>query len=82
MTDEKKSSKLPSLDEVTKMAGKLFGDIKKSCTDIYGDYKTKHPDAPEQTDTETEANAEPSKEKPKKPKPKASKKPPSNPDNG
>ena len=35
-------SKLPDLNEVSSMAGKLFGDIKKSITEIVDSYKKKH----------------------------------------
>lgn len=44
MTEEKKSTKWPSLAEVSKMATKLFGDIKQSCGEIYQSYKDQHPD--------------------------------------
>ena len=37
-------SKLPDLNEVSSMAGKLFGDIKKSLTEIFDSYKKKHED--------------------------------------
>lgn len=40
MADQK--SKLPDFNEITGMAGKLFGDIKSSITDIIKDYKEKH----------------------------------------
>ncbi len=40
-TEKKAPSKMPSLDEVTSMAGKLFKDIKKSVTEIASDYKAK-----------------------------------------
>lgn len=42
-------SKLPDFNEITGMAGKLFGDIKSSITDIIKDYKEKH--AVEATET-------------------------------
>lgn len=38
------TSKLPSFDEITSMASKLFGDVKNSVTEIYTEYKQKHPD--------------------------------------
>ncbi len=40
-------SKLPDLNEIGSMAGKLFNDIKKSVVEIIGDYKQKHPQTPE-----------------------------------
>jgi hypothetical protein len=46
-------SKLPDLKELTGMAGKLFGDVKKSVVEIIGTYKEKHKDAPVETKTET-----------------------------
>jgi len=39
-------SKLPSLDEFTSMAGKLFKDVKQSVGEIVDDYKDKR-DTPE-----------------------------------
>ncbi len=41
-------SKLPDLKEVASMTTKLAKDIKKSITEIFDEYKQKHPDAPEQ----------------------------------
>ena len=41
MADQK--SKLPDLNEITSMAGKLFTDVKKSIVEIIDDYKTNHP---------------------------------------
>jgi len=38
------TSKLPNLDELSQMAGKLFSDLKTSVNEIYGEYKKKHPD--------------------------------------
>jgi hypothetical protein len=38
------TSKLPSLDEISQMAGKLFSDVKSSVQQIYDEYKVKHPD--------------------------------------
>ena len=53
-------SKLPDPKELTGMAGKLFGDVKKSVVEIIGIYKEKHKDAPETTETKTpEASAPP-----------------------
>lgn len=37
---------MPDLKEITGMAGKLFGDIKKSVTQIADDYKKNHPAPP------------------------------------
>ena len=36
-------SKLPDLQEVTGIVGKLFGDIKKSVLEIVKTYQEKHP---------------------------------------
>lgn len=36
-------SKIPDLNEITSMAGKLFKDVKKSIVEIIADYKEKHP---------------------------------------
>jgi len=36
-------SKMPDLNEITSMAGKLFRDVKKSITEIIADYKNNHP---------------------------------------
>ena len=38
------TSKLPSFDEISHMAGKLFNDVKTSVQQIYTEYKVKHPD--------------------------------------
>lgn len=38
------TNKLPSFDEITNMASKLFGDVKNSVTEIYSEYKQNHPD--------------------------------------
>lgn len=35
--------KLPDLNEIGSMAGKLFKDVKLSVSEIIDDYKTKHP---------------------------------------
>ena len=37
-------SKLPDMNELGSMAGKLFKDIKSSVCSIIDDYKQKHPD--------------------------------------
>lgn len=44
-------SKLPDLDELSTMAGKLYKDIKTSVCEIIDDYKLKHPDVPEDLNT-------------------------------
>lgn len=36
-------SKIPDLNEITSMAGKLFKDVKQSITEIIADYKESHP---------------------------------------
>lgn len=36
-------SKLPDLEELSSIAGKLFKDVKKSVVEIIDDYKKKHP---------------------------------------
>ncbi len=41
MAEEKKSSKLPDLQELTGMASKLFKDVKNSLCQIYDDYRNK-----------------------------------------
>ncbi len=41
MTDMK--SKIPDINELGAMAGKLFHDIKHSVSEIIDDYKKKHP---------------------------------------
>lgn len=38
------TSKLPDLNELSNMATKLFGDVKKSIGEIIDDYKAKHPE--------------------------------------
>lgn len=35
-------SKIPDLNEIGNMAGKLFKDVKKSVCEIAADYKAKH----------------------------------------
>ncbi len=39
-------SKIPDINEITSMAGKLFKDVKNSITEIISDYKQKHPESP------------------------------------
>ena len=46
-------SKLPDLNELGSMAGKLYKDIKQSVVEIIDDYKQKHP-ADTKTDVKTE----------------------------
>ncbi len=50
-------SKLPDLNELSSMAGKLYKDLKTSVCEIIDDYKVKHP-------SPDEARKEPA-EKPK-----------------
>jgi len=69
---------MPDLPELTQMAKKLFGDIKKSVEEIVQDYKTKHPfvekeevkaapkENPGLEDSETAAKVEPENPKSKK----------------
>jgi hypothetical protein len=38
-------SKLPDLNELSSMAGKLYNDVKASVVEIIDDYKKRHPDA-------------------------------------
>lgn len=38
------TSKLPSFDEISHMAGKFLGDVKTSVQQIYEEYKVKHPE--------------------------------------
>lgn len=47
-------SKLPDLNELGSMAGKLYKDLKTSVVEIIDDYKKKHP--------ETDAATKPEKE--------------------
>jgi hypothetical protein len=49
-------SKLPDLKELTGMAGKLFGDVKKSVVEIIGSYKEKHKDSPVENTAETKTS--------------------------
>ena len=37
-------SKLPDLNELSSMAGKLYNDVKASVVEIIDDYKKRHPD--------------------------------------
>ncbi len=62
-------SKLPDLQEVTGMLGKLYKDMKKSVIEIAGAYKEKHKDTEEKA-PETK-KAETSETTPKAEKPKA-----------
>lgn len=41
-TKHSKKSKLPDLNEVVNIVGKLFNDLKKSIGEIIEDYKVKH----------------------------------------
>lgn len=49
-------SKMPDLKEVTAMASKLFGDLKKSVCEIVSDYKAKHSESSEKPATEKKAD--------------------------
>ena len=55
MSNEKKPSKLPDLNEVMSMVGKFFNDMKASVSGISAEYQNKRSGAPQA----------PSKEKPK-----------------
>lgn len=63
MTDEKKPSKWPSFAEVSKMATKLFEDIKHSCSEIYQNYKNQHPDTENPTTTKNQSTENSKKNK-------------------
>lgn len=65
-------SKMPDLNEITSMAGKLFKDVKKSITEIIADYKTNHPtpevkEEPKINVSESEESKDQIKEEPKSP---------------
>ena len=51
-------SKLPDLNELSSMAGKLYNDIKSSVCGIINDYKQKHPAA---ETTKNDVKTEPKK---------------------
>ena len=53
-------SKLPDLKEIGEITGKLFNDLKKSVTEIIGDYKKKHAEPAESKEAKPKA---PKKEK-------------------
>ena len=53
------TSKLPDLNEISHMAGKLFGDVKKSIGEIFEEYKAKHPD--DKSVAKTKSKIEPGK---------------------
>ncbi|NDH08644.1 MAG: hypothetical protein EBY16_03335 [Gammaproteobacteria bacterium] len=53
------TSKLPDLNEISNMAGKLFGDVKKSIGEIIDEYKAKHPH--EESVAKPECKIEPGK---------------------
>ncbi|MCW5588945.1 MAG: hypothetical protein KIT27_04700 [Legionellales bacterium] len=58
-------SKLPSLEEVTSMAGKLFNDIKHSVVEIMSEYKEKRKNLYEEEAKKPTTNSNPkSPEKP------------------
>jgi hypothetical protein len=46
-------SKLPDLNELSSMAGKLYNDVKVSVLEIIDDYKKKHPDDVNEPQTDT-----------------------------
>lgn len=63
-------SKIPDLNEITSMAGKLFKDVKQSITEIIADYKESHPQQEESAEV-VEKHAEKPAEDAKKPAAKA-----------
>ncbi len=66
MADTPKS-KLPNLDEISGIAGKLFKDVKKSITEIVADYKEKRAEAAQATPaTETKTEVTPPEQKAEK----------------
>lgn len=68
-------SKLPDLNEISSMAGKLFKDIKTSVCEIVETYKAKHPPAPTETKAQAPKTAETSAPTPPPQKPAATKAP-------
>lgn len=64
-------SKFPDIKELGAMAGKLFGDVKKSISEIIVDYKKNHPPQPKDAKPKAEKKADADK----KPKEEASDKP-------
>lgn len=56
-------SKMPDLNEITSMAGKLFKDVKKSITEIIAEYKTNHPATQAKDEVSAESKIEESKTK-------------------
>jgi len=55
-------SKLPDLNEISSMAGKLFKGIKKSVVDVIDDYKKNHPaETAEETKAKEKVQAEATK---------------------
>lgn len=51
-------SKLPDLNELGSMAGKLYNDLKTSVVEIIDDYKKKHPDVPEASKADVDVHVE------------------------
>lgn len=51
-------SKLPDLNELSSIAGKLYKDIKTSVVEIIDDYKKKHPDVAEAPKADVDVNIE------------------------
>lgn len=54
-------SKMPDLNELSSMAGKLYHDVKTSVLEIIDDYKKKHPDEPSKTKVDVEAKPDDTK---------------------
>lgn len=54
-------SKLPDLNELSSMAGKLYHDVKTSVLEIIDDYKKKHPDETMERKVDTEVKSEDTK---------------------
>ena len=67
MADSPKKSKLPDLNEVTNIAGKLFGDLKKSLCEIVDDYKAKRSEDKADSSAKTKTAKPKAKKSPQKP---------------
>ena len=61
---EQQKSKWPDLTEISNMASKFFGDIKKSVCEIVADYQKNHPSEDSSSDTVTGDSDKPAAEKP------------------
>lgn len=72
MTEKK--SKIPSLEEFGKYAGKLFTDIKDSVKEILEDYQKKHAEDGHEP-SQPSKSAQPNKQEKKNPSSKAEEKP-------